>query len=197
MGTADPEVDKTKLADELQKSQRSEAKLQIEATAVETKLRETERKLVSARTELENRSGNNGMAPGAAAVIAAKDRGELRGVLGTIAELCAPRDDAHAEALATAVGGGMSSIVVEDDQVAAEAMALLRNKKAGRATLLPLNRIQANRSSGKAAMVARKPGVIGFAHELLDYDPRIATAVAYALRNTCLLYTSPSPRDRG
>jgi len=187
LGTADPEVDKTKLADELQKSQRSEAKLQIEATAVETKLRETERKLVSARTELENRSGNNGMAPGAAAVIAAKDRGELRGVLGTIAELCAPRDDAHAEALATAVGGGMSSIVVEDDQVAAEAMALLRNKKAGRATFLPLNRIQANRSSGKAAMVARKPGVIGFAHELLDYDPRIATAVAYALRNTLVV----------
>ena len=36
-------------------------------------------------------------------------------------------------------------------------------------------------------MSVNKPGVLGFAHELLDYDPRIATAVAYALRNTLVV----------
>ena len=56
--------------------------------------------------------------------MAARDRGELRGIIGTISELCAPKDPAHADALATAVGGGMNSVVVENDQMAAEAMAL-------------------------------------------------------------------------
>jgi len=184
---ADPEKDRTNLANELRNAQKAEERLIGEKSAVERRLHEAERKLVSARAELEKRSGSNGMAPGAAAVMAARDRGELRGIIGTIGELCAPKEEKHSDALATAVGGGMNSVVVENDQVAAEAMALLKTKNSGRATFLPLNKLQTNRSSGKATMVARKPGVVGFAHELLDYDPRIATAVQYALRNTLVV----------
>ena len=187
LGESDPDTDRTALAEELRKAQSAEKKLIENSTAVNNRLQEAERKLSAARTELDKRSGSNGMAPGAAAVMAARDRGELRGVIGTISELCAPKDPAHADALATAVGGGMNSVVVENDQMAAEAMALLKSKRLGRATFLPLNKMQANRPSGKAAMSANKPGVLGFAHELLDYDPRIATAVAYALRNTLVV----------
>ena len=187
LGDVDPDKDRSKLAEDLLNSQREESKLRTEFEAVERRLRETERKLVSVRTELESRSGTNGMSGGAASVIAARDRGELRGIIGTIAELCAPKEDEHAEALATAVGGGMSSLVVEDDRIAAEAMAHLRSKKSGRATFLPLNKMQANRASGKAAMLVNKPGVVGFAYELLDFDPRIEAAVRYALRNTLVV----------
>lgn len=187
LGEVDPEKDRTSLATELRNAQSAEKRLIDESSAVDKRLQDAERRLSSARTELDKRSGSNGMAPGAAAVMAARDRGELKGIIGTISELCAPKDSAHAEALATAVGGGMNSVVVESDQVAAEAMALLKSRKLGRATFLPLNKMQANRSSGKAAMIVRKPGVMGFAHELLDYDPRIATAVAYALRNTLVV----------
>ncbi|MBT4066738.1 MAG: chromosome segregation protein SMC [Euryarchaeota archaeon] len=187
LGGANPENDRTALATELRNAQTAEGRLIDESSAVDKRLQDAERRLSSARIELDKRSGSNGMAPGAAAVMAARDRGELKGIIGTISELCAPKDSAHAEALATAVGGGMNSVVVESDQVAAEAMALLKSRKLGRATFLPLNKMQANRSSGKAAMIVRKPGVMGFAHELLDYDPRIATAVAYALRNTLVV----------
>ncbi len=182
-----PDNDRTALANELRASQQAEERLIAESSIVQKRLQEAERSLVSSRMEMEKRSGNNSMTPGAAAVMAARDRGELKGVIGTISELCAPKDPAHGDALATAVGGGMSSLVVENDQVAAESMALLKSRNAGRATFLPLNKMQTNRSSGKAAMVARKPGVIGFAHELLDYDPRIEAAVAYALRNTLVV----------
>ena len=172
LGESDPDTDRTALAEDLRKAQSAEKKLIENATAVNNRLQEAERKLSAARTELDKRSGSNGMAPGAAAVMAARDRGELRGIIGTISELCAPKDPAHADALATAVGGGMNSVVVENDQMAAEAMALLKSKRLGRATFLPLNKMQANRPSGKAAMSANKPGVLGFAHELLDYDPK-------------------------
>jgi len=63
-----------------------------ESQAVEGRLRETERKLNTAKSELENKSGAKGMAGGAAAVLAARDRGELSGIIGTVAELCQPRD---------------------------------------------------------------------------------------------------------
>ena len=53
---------------------------------------------------METSSGSKGMAGGAAAVISARDRGELKGIIGSIAELCAPIDDAHESALATAIG---------------------------------------------------------------------------------------------
>ena len=36
-------------------------------------------------------------------------------------------------------------------------------------------------------MTARKEGVLGFAHEMLDYDPRIDVAVRFALRNTLIV----------
>jgi chromosome segregation protein len=187
IGTTDPENDRVALGNELRSAQSAEKRLIDESGAVDKRLQDAERRLSSARTELDRRSGSNGMAPGAAAVMAARDRGELKGIIGTISELCAPKDSAHSDALATAVGGGMNSVVVESDQVAAEAMALLKSRKLGRATFLPLNKMQTNRSSGKARMIANKEGVIGFAHELLDYDPRIATAVAYALRNTLVV----------
>jgi chromosome segregation protein len=187
LDAVDPENDRTALANELRSAQSAEKRLIDESGAVDKRLQDAERRLSSARTELDRRSGSNGMAPGAAAVMAARDRGELKGIIGTISELCAPKDSAHSDALATAVGGGMNSVVVESDQVAAEAMALLKSRKLGRATFLPLNKMQTNRPTGKAAMTVNKEGVIGFAHELLDYDPRIATAVAYALRNTLVV----------
>ena len=148
---------------------------------------DTERQLRSARAELENKSNSKGMAGGAAAILGARDRGEIKGIIGTIAELCAPIESEHETALATAFGGAMTSVVVDSDEVAAEAIRWLAQRKAGRATFLPLNKLSTSRAGGKAMMVARKPGVIGFAYELLEYDPRIDTAIKFALRNTLIV----------
>tara|TARA_B110000444_G_scaffold73820_1_gene69439 strand:+ start:8220 stop:12134 length:3915 start_codon:yes stop_codon:yes gene_type:complete len=187
LGADAPDQDRRKLGDQLLTAQRSDAKLVEESQAIETRLRETERKLNSAKNELENRSGAKGMAGGAAAIIAARDRGELSGIIGTVAELCQPRDPAHNDALATAIGGGMTSVVVDNDEVAAKAIQWLAQNKAGRATFLPLNKLTQSRAAGKAIIVSKKPGVIGFASELLDYDPRIDVAVRFVLRNTLIV----------
>ena len=160
-----PEQDRTKLAEQLHTAQRSESRLLEESQAVETKLRDTERKLSAAKAEMENRAGAKGMAGGAAAVLAARDRGELRGIIGTVAELCQPRDPSHTDALATAIGGGMTSVVVDNDEVAAKAIQWLSQNKAGRATFLPLNKLNNTRPAGRATIISRKPGVIGFANE--------------------------------
>ena len=180
-------VDRSTLAQDIMDAERAESRLLEEAGAVERKMTETERQLRSARAELENKSNSKGMAGGAAAVLGARDRGEIKGIIGTIAELCAPIDSEHETALATAFGGAMTSVVVDSDEVAAEAIRWLAQRKAGRATFLPLNKLSTSRAGGKAMMVARKPGVIGFAYELLEYDPRIDTAIKFALRNTLIV----------
>ena len=185
--TGGKKVDRSSLTKNILEAERSESRLLEEAGAVERKMTETERKLRSARAELENKSNSKGMAGGAAAVLGARDRGEIKGIIGTIAELCAPIDSEHETALATAFGGAMTSVVVDSDEVAAEAIRWLAQRKAGRATFLPLNKLATSRAGGKAMMVARKPGVIGFAYELLEYDARIDTAIKFALRNTLIV----------
>ena len=187
LGADSPENDRKALTQQLLTAQRSEQKLLEESQAVEGRLRETERKLNTAKSELENKSGAKGMAGGAAAVLAARDRGELSGIIGTVAELCQPRDSAHTDALATSIGGGMTSVVVDNDEVAARAIQWLAQNKAGRATFLPLNKLTHSRPAGKAQIVSKRDGVIGFASELLDYDPRIDVAIRFVLRNTLVV----------
>jgi len=189
------EKDRGKLSKQLMDTQNAEQKLVDESQVIESKLRETERKLERTRAEMETSSGSKGMAGGAAAVIAARDRGELKGIIGSIAELCAPIDDSHESALSTAIGGGMTSLVVESDEIAAQAIKWLAENRAGRATFLPLNKLTNTRAAGKAVMVSKKPGVIGFAHELLDYDPKIDIAIRFVLRNTLIVDSMSTARS--
>ena len=142
-------IDRNKLSRDLITAQKSEERL-VESQLIEGKLREAERTRNRLRSEMENSSGSKGMAGGAAAVISARDNGELTGIIGTIAELCAPIDSTHESALATAIGGGMTSIVVESDEIAAKAIKWLAERRAGRATFLPLNKLTNNRVAGKA-----------------------------------------------
>ena len=182
-----PEYDREALALQLTEAQRAEAQLSEDRTRIEVKLREAERALSLAKAEMEQKSGAKGLAGGASAVIAARDNQELRGIIGTVAELCAPKDRSHEVALATAIGGSMASVVVETDQDAANAIRWLAENRAGRATFLPLNKLSSSRAGGKTVMTARKDGVLGFAHEMLDYDPRIDVAVKFVLRNTLVV----------
>ena len=105
---------------------------------------------------MEQKSGAKGLAGGASAVLAARDNQALQGIIGTVAELCAPKDSAHEVALATAIGAGMASVVVETDQDAANAIRWLAENRAGRATFLPLNKLSSSRAGGKTVMTARK-----------------------------------------
>ncbi|HJM55395.1 MAG TPA: AAA family ATPase, partial [Poseidonia sp.] len=189
-----PEYDREALAGALIQSQRTEQQLSEDTGRIENKFRDAERRLSRAKAEMEEKTGAKGLAGGASAVIAARDRGELTGIIGTIAELCAPKDDAHETALATAIGAGMASVVVDTDEDAARAIRWLAETRSGRATFLPLNKLANSRPAGKSIFVARKEGVIGFAHEMLDYDPRIDIAVRFVLRSTLLVDSMATAR---
>ena len=120
------------------------------------------------------------------AVIDARDRGMLRGVLGTVAEL-AEVDKKYEDALTVAAGMRMQSVVVEDDEAAAQCIGYLKKTKIGRATFLPLNKMRKGRPGGKALMAVRNDDAVGFARDLVKYDDRYEAAFWYAFGDTVVV----------
>ena len=182
-----PEEDRTSLAEELRRLQKQESGLVADRDRSEAKVRESERELSRARARQEERTKAPGSAITLAALARLRQSGEIKGILGSLGELTAPKDNSHEEALAVALGGGLRSIVVNDDDVAAKCITWLRKNGGGRATFLPLNKLTINRPGGRSLIVANNPGVVGFAHDLLEYDPEIDTAVRYVSRNTLVV----------
>ncbi|MEC8927411.1 MAG: AAA family ATPase, partial [Candidatus Thermoplasmatota archaeon] len=111
--------DRGQLAEELTRLQREERTLMEQTEDVERQVREAERSLARAQGEMENKSGAKaGLAQAVSAVMSLKDSGEVQGILGPLGQLCEPKDSENEEALAYALGGGMNSIIVRDDETA-------------------------------------------------------------------------------
>ena len=182
-----PDSDRSSLAEDLRKLQKQESELRSDRDRAEIKLRDAERELSKARARQEARSASLGSAVTIAALSKLRESGEISGILGTLGELTAPKNPSHEEALATALGNGLRSIVVRDDEVASKCIKWLRQNSGGRATFLPLNKLKVSRPQGRTLLVARNPGIIGFAQDLLEYDQEVETAVIYASRNTLLV----------
>lgn len=111
----------------------------------------------------------------------------IPGVCGLVAQLgrVEPR---YQLALETAAGGRLGNLVVEDDGVAAAGIELLKQKRAGRATFLPLNKIQPPRFSDTTALRYAN-GFIDYAVNLIDSDPRYQNVFAYVFGSTVVFTT--------
>jgi chromosome segregation protein len=105
----------------------------------------------------------------------------LSGVYGLVAQLglVEPR---YQLALEICAGGRLGNLVVEDDQVAAEAIALLKKERAGRATFLPLNKLQSARFPSRKE--AQKLGAIDYAFNLVTYEDRYQDVFSFVFGNT-------------
>jgi len=107
----------------------------------------------------------------------------MKGVHGTIAALGkAPAE--YANALNVAAGQKLHYVIVDTDEVAAGAIAYLKNEKLGRVTFLPINKLKP-----PALPPVKEPGVIGYAVNLVEYDPRYDKAFAVALGATVVVDT--------
>jgi len=190
-----PETDRESLAKEMMSLQRQERTLVEDRDRAESKLRNAETDLAKARARQEARSSRPGSAFTLAALSKLRESGEIHGILGTLGELATPKDPAHEEALSFAFGGGLRSIVVTSDHVASKCIAWLRKNGGGRATFLPLNKLSVSRPQGRTLLVARNPGVVGFVHDLLEFDQSVETAVRYAGRNTLVVNSMDVARD--
>lgn len=116
----------------------------------------------------------------------------IPGVCGLVAQLgrVEPR---YQLALETAAGARLGNLIVEDDGVAAAGIELLKQKRAGRATFLPLNKIQSPRFSDTAALRYAN-GFIDYAVNLIDCEPRYQNVFAYVFGTTVVFETLHAAR---
>lgn len=123
-------------------------------------------------------------------VIRAARQEDLLGIHGTIAQL-GKVDRQYSTALEIAAGNRMQAIVVDTDANAAEAIEYLKHRKGGRATFLPLNKM---RESRRLEDLSYESGVIGYAIDLIEFDPYFEPAFWYVFQDTLVMENLSSAR---
>lgn len=115
----------------------------------------------------------------------------MDGVYGTIGDLATCRPE-HGSALSIAAGGKIHFVVVETDKTATDAIRYLQEHKLGRVTFLPLNKLRPK----PLPSPVHGPDVLGFALDLLDYDPRFDAAFRVVFGSTLVIDTLEHARKR-
>lgn len=107
--------------------------------------------------------------------------GALRGVIGPVSALIRT-ESRYSTAVEIALGAAIQNIVVQDETAAKRAIALLKERGAGRATFLPITNIRANpiRESDLAA----RGGYVGLASELVQCEERYRAVMDSLLGRT-------------
>ncbi|MDR0335089.1 MAG: chromosome segregation protein SMC [Methanomassiliicoccaceae archaeon] len=123
---------------------------------------------------------------GVSAILELRDKGTLKGVHGTVMELASVNKD-YETALSIAAGGKMQAVIVENDQVADDAINFLKKNKLGRVTFLPLNQIKEGKPRARAIMIEKE--VIGYAIDLIKFKEIYRAAFWYVLGDTMVVDT--------
>lgn len=107
---------------------------------------------------------------------------DLPGVCGLVAFLGDVQPQ-YQLALEIAAGARLGQIVVDDDSVASAGIALLKQKRAGRATFLPLNKIRSPRFQDISSLKTAR-GFIDLAVNLIRYESRYRDVFGYIFGST-------------
>ena len=154
---------------ELQAVRRSQQQCQRQLTAAETR----EQSLKRLQQSYE------GFSYGIKAVLKAQEPWREQ-VVGVAAELLQV-EDKYVAAIETALGEGAQNLVMRSANAAKEAIAFLKRSNSGRATFLPLDTVQRRGPNREEEALAKLPGILGYAVDLIDYKPEAENAVRFLL----------------
>ncbi len=145
-----------------------------------------------ARAEARLRSAEekSGYSRAVEAVRSAIRRQLLKGLHGTIAEL-GDVNQKYSAALEIAAGARLQSIVASTDEDAAVAIDYLKRSQIGRATFLPLNRLD----RGDLPQSPNRPGIVDYALNLVDFDHKFFSAFWYVFRDTLVVENLDAARQ--
>ena len=166
----DLEAARLRLRREISEAEREMQRLQGEFARTDGRLRAAEDK--------------SGYSRAVEAVRSAMKNQTLHGLFGTIAEL-GNVGSRYSAALEVAAGARLQSIVAASDDDAAHAIEYLKRSQIGRATFLPLNKLD----RGNTTVKPNHPGVVDYALNLVDFDPKFLAAFWYVFRDTLVVET--------
>jgi len=116
------------------------------------------------------------------------------GVYGTIASIARPNSGFEIP-FETAAGGHLNDIVVDSRETAINCINYLKENNLGRVRILPLRRLVTRPKSLASADALRLPGIIDYAINLVDFDPKYRRAFEYILYDTVVSENLEALRD--
>ena len=177
------EAERSQVETDLKENQDALRKIEAEIQGLQNTLGRNVSRLKSLQ---ELQSAYEGYYAGVRAVMQAKTHypDQFQGVCGVVAELITT-DAEYELAVEVALGSDIQSVVTETAEAAQSSVAFLKKHRAGRVKFLPLDFIRERRFYDAALL--NKPGVIGIAQELIDYDPEFEPAMQHLLGNTLVI----------
>ena len=148
------------------------------------------------KLQAQNATLKEASAGGAAVQRILEQKKNIRGIIGTVAELGSVKQE-HQLALEIAAGGRITAVVVEDDKTASECIQYIRQNQIGVATFLPLNKLKKIESDPNLAKLKDQPGVIGMATELIEFDHKYDVVFKYIFANTLVVDNLETARKIG
>ncbi len=164
-------------------AEKAEQKERLEA--IEDDLREKQNEYA----KLEAAASERGDTSWPRAVTEVKNGG-IDGVHGAVGELGSVEPE-YAEACETAAGGRLANVVVDDDEVGSTCIDYLKRRNAGRATFLPITKLDDRGLPRKPSL----PGVVDFARNLVAYDARYEPVFSYVLGSTLVVEEMATARE--
>ncbi len=105
---------------------------------------------------------------------------KINGIYGPVFQLFTV-EKKYDKAIKVAAGDRLFYIVVENEDVAKKCIEHLKQRKAGYATFIPLNRVKAN------ALNVKKPGVIDCAVNLISFDTKFTNVMNLIFGSTVVM----------
>lgn len=161
-----------------------------EMAEIERELQKLQGEYARSEGRLRSAEDKSGYSRAVEAVRSAVKRQMLPGLFGTIAEL-GNVGSRYSAALEVAAGARLQSIVAETDGDAAYAIDYLKRSQIGRATFLPLNKLD----GGSLPPKPNRPGVVDYALNLVEFESKFFSAFWYVFRDTLVVETLSDARE--
>jgi chromosome segregation protein len=125
-----------------------------------------------------------GYGKGEKSVLSAKE--DLSGIIDTVANLVETKKE-HIKAIESALGGALQFIVCEDTDSAINAIQHLKSQNAGRATFLPLDKVNSIGISSPGIDLSKHKEAIGWATDLVRCKPEFKKLLDLLLAKVILV----------
>ena len=122
-------------------------------------------------------------------ILQASQQGRLNGILGTVASRIQVPDRLE-RAIEVALGAALQNVIAETWQDAQGAIEFLKSAGAGRATILPLDRLR----SGGPIPAPTSNGILGNAARSVRFDSEVAPAIDHLLQRVWIAHDLAAAR---
>lgn len=161
----------------------SEKRLNERLPVLEDLFLEAREKVVEINSRLRNSS--EGQASKALEAVM-ELREKLGGIEGTV-EDCCTYSSKYAVPVQVAMGNRGNFLIVDSAKTAGRGISVLKERKLGRLSFIPLDKIHAPAISEEDRRLSQKPGSLGFLIDFLQYDGKHLKAMEFVATNTLVM----------